>query len=243
MELFSLVGCPLFAGVPEGEWESLLSQVGARERPFQRGRDLALRRGAYPEHGGGGGVVLAGRVTVEHHDFWGNRSVLDSLGPGKVFAETYALLPEEPLQVSVTGAEAGKALFLSPGKLGKDPRAAPEPAAAHRGEKPAALPADLPHLLQDHPGPGAFLSLLRGGEERLPGVYHPLYPAAAGGLLGGGPQRLVPRAGEHGPGGAAAHHPVQVYLAGKRGGPAIKKASLGLPGDASLLLRNDHSLE
>ena len=67
-------------------------------------------------------MVLAGRVTVEHHDFWGNRSVLDSLGPGKVFAETYALLPEEPLQVSVTGAEAGKALFLSPGKLGKDPR-------------------------------------------------------------------------------------------------------------------------
>ena len=40
MELFSLVGCPLFAGVPEGEWESLLSQVGARERPFQRGETL-----------------------------------------------------------------------------------------------------------------------------------------------------------------------------------------------------------
>ena len=118
MELFSLVGCPLFAGVPEGEWESLLSQVGARERPFQRGETL-LSTG---ERTQSMGVVLAGRVTVEHHDFWGNRSVLDSLGPGKVFAETYALLPEEPLQVSVTGAEAGRALFLSPGKLGKDPR-------------------------------------------------------------------------------------------------------------------------
>ena len=118
MELFSLVGCPLFAGVPEGEWESLLSQVGARERPFQRGETL-LSAG---ERTQSMGVVLAGRVTVEHHDFWGNRSVLDSLGPGKVFAETYALLPEEPLQVSVTGAEAGRALFLSPGKLGEDPR-------------------------------------------------------------------------------------------------------------------------
>lgn len=118
MELFSLVGCPLFAGVPEGEWESLLSQVGARERYFQRGETL-LSAG---ERTQSMGVVLAGRVTVEHHDFWGNRSVLDSLGPGKVFAETYALLPEEPLQVSVTGAEAGRALFLSPGKLGKDPR-------------------------------------------------------------------------------------------------------------------------
>lgn len=118
MELFSLVGCPLFAGVPEGEWESLLSQVGARERSFQRGETL-LSAG---ERTQSMGVVLTGRVTVEHHDFWGNRSVLDSLGPGKVFAETYALLPEEPLQVSVTGAEAGKALFLPPGKLGRDPR-------------------------------------------------------------------------------------------------------------------------
>lgn len=118
MELFSLVGCPLFAGVPEGEWESLLSQVGARERPFQRGETLL----SVGERTQSMGVVLTGRVTVEHHDFWGNRSVLDSLGPGKVFAETYALLPEEPLQVSVTGAEAGRALFLSPGKLGRDPR-------------------------------------------------------------------------------------------------------------------------
>ena len=115
--------------------------------------------------------MLVGRVTVEHHDFWGNRSVLDSLGPGKVFAETYALLPEEPLQVSVTGAEAGKALFLSPGKLGRDPRLLRNLLAAHRGEKPAALPADLPHLLQDHPGPGAVVSLLRGGEKRLPGSF------------------------------------------------------------------------
>ena len=53
MELFSLVGCPLFAGVPEGEWESLLSQVGARERPFQRGETL-LSAGERTQSMGGG---------------------------------------------------------------------------------------------------------------------------------------------------------------------------------------------
>ena len=188
MELFSLVGCPLFAGVPEGEWESLLSQVGARERPFQRGETL-LSAG---ERTQSMGVVLVGRVTVEHHDFWGNRSVLDSLGPGKVFAETYALLPEEPLQVSVTGAEAGRALFLSPGKLGKDPR-----------------------LLRN------LLLLTAEKNLRLSRrIFHTSSKTIRGRVL----SYLSFEAA-----------PVQVYLAGKRGGPAIKKASLGLPGDASLL--------
>ena len=81
MELFSLVGCPLFAGVPEGEWESLLSQVGARERPLSAGRDLALRGGSAPRAWGwfSAGRVDGGGTTT----FWGNRSVLDSLGPGE----------------------------------------------------------------------------------------------------------------------------------------------------------------
>ena len=107
---FSLAGSALFAGVEKEELGPLLQKVGARERSFQRGETL-LTAG---ERARSMGLVLAGRVTVEHHDFWGSRSVLDSLGPGKVFAEAYALLPEEPLQVSVTGAEAGRVLsYLS----------------------------------------------------------------------------------------------------------------------------------
>lgn len=115
---FSLAGSALFAGVEKEELGPLLQKVGARERSFQRGETL-LTAG---ERARSMGLVLAGRVTVEHHDFWGSRSVLDSLGPGKVFAEAYALLPEEPLQVSVTGAEAGRVLFLAPDKLAQDPR-------------------------------------------------------------------------------------------------------------------------
>lgn len=115
---FSLAGSALFAGVEKEELGPLLQKVGARERSFQRGETL-LTAG---ERARSMGLVLAGRVTVEHHDFWGSRSVLDSLDPGKVFAEAYALLPEEPLQVSVTGAEAGRVLFLAPDKLAQDPR-------------------------------------------------------------------------------------------------------------------------
>ena len=93
---FSLAGSALFAGVEKEELGPLLQKVGARERSFQRGETL-LTAG---ERARSMGLVLAGRVTVEHHDFWGSRSVLDSLGPGKVFCRG--------LRPAAGGAPAGQ---------------------------------------------------------------------------------------------------------------------------------------
>lgn len=63
------------------------------------------------------GLVLSGRVQIESHDPWGNRSVLDSVSPGMVFAETYASIPEEPLMVDVCACEPSGILFLSVNRL------------------------------------------------------------------------------------------------------------------------------
>ena len=63
------------------------------------------------------GVVLAGRVHMEHLDVWGSKTLLGQAGPGDLFAETYACLPDEPLRVSVVAAENGEALFLETGQL------------------------------------------------------------------------------------------------------------------------------
>lgn len=51
-------------------------------------------------------------MHIESDDVWGNKSILSSVGPGQVFAETYACLPDEPLMVSVTAAEDTAVLFL-----------------------------------------------------------------------------------------------------------------------------------
>ena len=59
------------------------------------------------------GVVLIGRVIIELGDVWGNNSVLSSIGPGGIFAETYACIPGEPLMVNVTAAEDTEALLLN----------------------------------------------------------------------------------------------------------------------------------
>lgn len=59
------------------------------------------------------GIVLSGRVLIEHIDLWGNSAVLDSIGPSQIFAESYACTPGEPLMVDVTAAEPCEVLFLS----------------------------------------------------------------------------------------------------------------------------------
>lgn len=58
------------------------------------------------------GVVLSGSVSIENDDFWGNKSILDRVEAGGVFAETYACIPGEPLMVSVVAAEPSQILFL-----------------------------------------------------------------------------------------------------------------------------------
>ena len=50
---------------------------------------------------------------MEAVDAWGKRTVLGHAREGEVFAETYALLPEEPLLVDVVAARDSSILFLN----------------------------------------------------------------------------------------------------------------------------------
>lgn len=63
------------------------------------------------------GMVLSGSVHVENDDVWGNRSLLNHVGPGQLFAETYACIPGEPLMVNVTAVEHAQVLFLNSANL------------------------------------------------------------------------------------------------------------------------------
>ena len=63
------------------------------------------------------GLVLEGSVTVESNDVWGNRTILSHIGRGQFFAETYAILPKEPLLVDVTANEDSRVLYLKTGSL------------------------------------------------------------------------------------------------------------------------------
>ena len=63
------------------------------------------------------GVILDGSVTIETNDLWGNRTIISHVARGQVFAETYALLGNEPMLVDVTANEDCLVLFLGAGGM------------------------------------------------------------------------------------------------------------------------------
>jgi len=103
----------LFRGTTPEEIDSMLNCLGAETRQYGKG-DTIYRVGDVV---GALGVVLAGGVTIENDDLWGNRSILGHVGPGQIFAEAYACVPGEPMMVSAVAAEKSEVLFLDAGRV------------------------------------------------------------------------------------------------------------------------------
>lgn len=99
----------LFRDFEEQEIEAMLEYLGKKQTAFQKG-DIVCHAGDVVSSLG---MVLSGSVQIENHDFTGNTSILDSIRPGFVFAETYAMLPNEPMMVDVVAAEYCEILFIS----------------------------------------------------------------------------------------------------------------------------------
>ena len=92
--------------------ENMLDRLGAKQRHFSKG-EIIFQAGDVIRSLG---LVLSGHVNIENDDIWGNKSILDNIGPGQVFAETYACIPGEPMMVSVVASEAVDVLFLNVGQ-------------------------------------------------------------------------------------------------------------------------------
>ena len=103
----------LFRGMAGPEITETLQVLEAHEKSYSKGEAL-LTAGTVTERMG---LVLEGSVTVESNDAWGNRTIISHVGKGQVFAETYALLENEPLLVDVTANEDCRVLFLRSGRI------------------------------------------------------------------------------------------------------------------------------
>ena len=103
----------LFRGMSDGDLSAALDCLSARERAFEKD-EMILPAG---EVSARMGLVLSGSVRVESCDLWGNRTILTHVGPGGSFAETYALLEDEPMLVDVAANEDCRVLFLRIGGL------------------------------------------------------------------------------------------------------------------------------
>lgn len=98
----------IFRGMSEEDVSIALSKLKAEERFFPKGA-VILYAGDTTDRLG---LVLRGSVTIENNDIWGNRAILSNVGKGQFFAETYALLEDEPLLVDVVANEDSTILFF-----------------------------------------------------------------------------------------------------------------------------------
>lgn len=163
---------PLFRGLTADEAEAAVTALRMRRRAFVKG-EILLEAG---QRAPALGVVLAGRVHMEHLDVWGSKTLLGQAGPGDLFAETYACLPDEPLRVSVVAAENGEALFLETGQLlqcGCEPWRwkLTQIFCALQRVKSGAGAAQPVHRPQDDPRADHGVLLGAGAAKRQPAVY------------------------------------------------------------------------
>ncbi len=98
----------LFRGIREEEIRAMLSCLGAYEKAYQKD-EILLRAG---EPTDSMGLVLSGSVNIVVNYYWGGSNIFGHVGPGEIFAETYAAIPGRELLVDVVAAEPVRVLFL-----------------------------------------------------------------------------------------------------------------------------------
>ncbi|MCR5289750.1 MAG: Crp/Fnr family transcriptional regulator [Treponema sp.] len=98
---------PLFAGISETDLPDVLTFLNGTVHQLSKGQTVFYSDTVIHQIG----IVLEGRIQIESTDFWGNKTILDSLGSGTVFAETYALT-KVPLMVDVLATQNSKILLL-----------------------------------------------------------------------------------------------------------------------------------
>lgn len=113
MDTNFLANTILFRGASPEEIETMLGCLGAETRRYAKGETIYHAGDVVSAIG----LVLSGRASIEIDDVWGNKSILDHVQPGQVFAESYACVPGEPLMNSVVAAEHTEILFLDVGRV------------------------------------------------------------------------------------------------------------------------------
>lgn len=98
----------LFRGISPEEIQSMMGCLQGISKKYAKGSII--------HHAGETistmGLILSGSVCVESDDVWGNKSILDKVSAGHIFAENYACLPGEPLMVNIVATEAVEILFM-----------------------------------------------------------------------------------------------------------------------------------
>ncbi|MBR5798133.1 MAG: Crp/Fnr family transcriptional regulator [Clostridia bacterium] len=100
--------CPLFDGIGEDDLLRMLTCLGARVEFFDK-KYTVMAEGNAARYIG---IVLSGAVQIVQVDYYGNRSILGSVGRSQMFAEAFACAEIEALPISVIAGEPGEIMLI-----------------------------------------------------------------------------------------------------------------------------------
>lgn len=103
----------LFSGIGEDEIEEMLSCLNAKKLELKKG-DYAYRAG---EHLHCVPLLVEGRLHIQKDDFWGNRSIINVIGVGELFGESYIAPHSGPLLNDVVAAEDSIVICLDANRV------------------------------------------------------------------------------------------------------------------------------
>lgn len=109
MDIAFLSKTSLFKGISEQEIKTILPCLLSEEKTYSKGTFIH-RMGDQIQSMG---ILLSGKISIENDDLWGNKTILNMITPGNVFAETYACIPGEQLMVNIVAIEKSKILYLN----------------------------------------------------------------------------------------------------------------------------------
>ena len=111
--LLSLRDSTLFGNIAEESLDKLFSCISAREKDFECD--------TFVFHAGDNiksvYYILSGSMHIIDEDFWGNRSIVETMQKDTLFGEAYVFSSMENYLVSVIAAENSTVLEIDPEKL------------------------------------------------------------------------------------------------------------------------------
>lgn len=98
----------LFLNMPEEDIIAMLGCLQARKKSFKKG-EYVLRQG---DHINDITVLVEGHLHVQRDDYWGNRSIISTLGVGEIFGEAYVGPDSGVLLNDVVAVEDSVVIFF-----------------------------------------------------------------------------------------------------------------------------------
>lgn len=101
--------CPLFDQIEDEDLMAMLGCLGAKVESFDK-KYTIFAEGTPAKHIG---ILLSGSAQIVQVDYYGNRSILNSIVPSEVFAEAFACAGVNSLPVTVTANEPCEVMLIN----------------------------------------------------------------------------------------------------------------------------------